>query len=189
MTEDNKRFVLEATLPGKETPLEQDAKAATNDEKTMSVQQALRLYPKAAAWSILFSSAVAMEGYDIVLIASFFAFPPFNQKFGHPVPGKEGKYGVSASWQSGLSNGARVGEILGLTLNGIVAEKYGARKTMIFALLAMVAFIFIPFFAQNIETLQVAAILLGKCAGVLREWTCLVLVSTTCRAWTPTILS
>ena len=96
---------------------------------------------------------------DIVLIASFFAFPPFNRKFG--VEYEPGKYQVTAPWQSGLSNGARVGEILGLLINGIVAERYGYRLTMIGSLIAMIAFVFIPFFAQNIETLLAGTVLMG----------------------------
>jgi hypothetical protein len=89
---------------------------------------------------------------DTVLISSFFAFPPFNKKFG--VEYQPGKFQVTAPWQSGLSNGARVGEILGLLINGVVAERYGYRFTMIGSLLAMIGFIFIPFFAQNIETVR-----------------------------------
>ncbi|KAK4496491.1 hypothetical protein PRZ48_012471 [Zasmidium cellare] len=128
-----------------------DAKDATEKEHHMTLRQALKLYPKAIAWSIFLSSAVAMEGYDIVLIASFFAFPPFTKQFGELQP--NGKYQVTAPWQSALSNGARVGEILGLTINGIVAERYGYRKTMIGTLIAMIAFIFVLFFAKDIGTL------------------------------------
>jgi SP family general alpha glucoside:H+ symporter-like MFS transporter len=96
---------------------------------------------------------------DTVLISSFFAFPPFNKKFG--VEYEPGKYQVTAPWQSGLSNGARIGEILGLLINGIVAERYGYRFTMIASLIAMIAFIFIPFFAQNVETLVAGTVLMG----------------------------
>ena len=96
---------------------------------------------------------------DTVLISSFFAFPPFNRKFG--VEYAPGKFQVTAPWQSGLSNGARVGEILGLLINGIVAERYGYRFTMIGSLIAMIAFIFIPFFAQNVETLVAGTVLMG----------------------------
>jgi len=135
----------------------------------MTLREGIRKYPKAIAWSLLLSLAVAMEGYDTVLIASFFAFPPFNEKFG--VEYEPGKYQVTAPWQSGLSNGARVGEIFGLLLNGIVAERYGYRLTMIGSLIAMVAFIFIPFFAQNIETLVAGTVLMGIPWGVFQTLT------------------
>ncbi|KAL3424482.1 sugar porter family MFS transporter [Phlyctema vagabunda] len=149
--------------------LSSDAKDATDREHAMTLREAVKLYKKAIGWSVLLSAAVAMEGYDIVLIASFFAFPPFTKKFGKLQP--DGTYQVPAPWQAGLANGARVGEIMGLTLNGIVSERYGYRKTMIMSLVAMIAFIFIPVFAQNIQTLQAAAVLMGIPWGVFQTLT------------------
>ncbi|EME44490.1 hypothetical protein DOTSEDRAFT_72086 [Dothistroma septosporum NZE10] len=146
-----------------------DAKDATDKEHAMSLREAIRLYPKAIAWSMFLSSAVAMEGFQLVLIASFFAFPPFTRKFGELQP--DGSYEVTASWQSALSNGARVGEILGLTLNGIIAERYGYRMTIIGTLVLMIAFIFILVFAQNIGTLMAGEILMGIPWGVFQTLT------------------
>lgn len=40
----------------------------------MGVWEAVKLYPKAVAWSVLVSTALIMEGYDLVVIGSFFAF-------------------------------------------------------------------------------------------------------------------
>jgi SP family general alpha glucoside:H+ symporter-like MFS transporter len=101
-----------------------------------------------------------MEGYDVVLLGSFYALPQFNQKYGVYDEGT-GKYIISAPWQAGLSNGAQVGEIIGLALNGWASERFGYRKTMIVSLSLMICFIFIPFFAHNIETLLVAEIFQG----------------------------
>ncbi len=101
-----------------------------------------------------------MEGYDVVLLSSFYALPQFNQRYGVQLP--DGSYTIPASWKSGLSNGAQCGEILGLFINGIVSEKFGYRRTMIVSLAMMIAFIFIPFFAHNVQTLLAAEILCGK---------------------------
>ena len=150
--------------------LSSEAKVATEAEHAMSLRQAIKLYPKAVAWSILLSAAVAMEGYDLVLISSFFAYPSFTKKYGELKKGGK-SYQVAAPWQAGLSDGARVGEILGLLLNGIVSERFGFRKTMIGTLAFLTALIFIPFFAQNIETLQVAEILMGIPWGVFQTLT------------------
>lgn len=38
-----------------------------------------------------------------------------------------GAYEVPASWQTGLVNGAQAGEIVGLFINGYVAERFGYR--------------------------------------------------------------
>ncbi|CAI7657198.1 unnamed protein product [Penicillium pancosmium] len=128
-------------------------KEATQREHNMSISTAFRLYSKAVSWSIILSTAVIMEGYDLLLIFSFFAFEPWTKKYGKLQPG--GTYALSAAWQSGLNNGASVGEIIGLLLNGFVAEKFGYRKTMIGALFLTILFIFIPFFAPNVEVLQI----------------------------------
>lgn len=83
-----------------------------------------------------------MEGYDLVMINSFYAQPQFNKKVGK-YTGPEsriavsndlcvlmtsfpsqygtlnpatGEYGLSAAWQSGLSNAVQVGSIIGVGL-------------------------------------------------------------------------
>lgn len=150
--------------------LSSEAKLATEAEHNMSIRDAIKRYPKAVAWSILFSTAIIMEGYDIVLVTAFFAYPSFQKKFGEPV--KNGtSYQVTAPWQSGLSNGARVGEIIGLFINGLLAEMFGMKRTMIVTLAVLCGFIFISFFAQNIQTLLVAEIFMGIPWGVFQTLT------------------
>lgn len=130
-----------------------DAQKATEAEHSMTLMQGLKAYPKAVGWSILLSTCIVMEGFDLVLINSLFGLPAFQKKFGFQTA--DGTYQVSAPWQTGLSNGALVGEILGLFVAGIVADKYGFKKTMIGALMMVTCFIFIVFFAQNITMLLV----------------------------------
>lgn len=100
-----------------------------------------------------------MTGFDIVLLGSFYGLPQFNQKFGVQLP--DGSYTVTAAWQAGLSNGAKCGEIIGLAINGWAMERFGCRKTMITALSWTVAMIFLPVFAQNVETILAGQILMG----------------------------
>lgn len=47
------------------------AKAATAKEQSMTLLEGIRLYPKAIGWSILISTCIVMEGYDISLINNF----------------------------------------------------------------------------------------------------------------------
>jgi MFS transporter, SP family, general alpha glucoside:H+ symporter len=164
-----------------------EAKFATAQEHQMSLWQGIKLYPKAIGWSVLLSTAIIMEGYgknqpvlclprlhmlteniDVVLLGSFYAYPSFNAKYGQNI---DGTYQLTAAWQAGLSNGVNVGEILGLFVNGIVSERYGYRKTMIVSLIATIAFIFISFFSQNLQTLLVGEILLGIPLGVFQTLT------------------
>ena len=78
----------------------------------MTLLEGVRLYPKALGWAALISLCCAMAGYDIALIGNYYAFPPFNRKYGELQP--DGTYQVAAKWQSGISNAAQCGEIIGL---------------------------------------------------------------------------
>ncbi|KAJ7495490.1 MFS transporter [Mycena latifolia] len=146
-----------------------NAKSATDREHEMSLLQGLRLYPKAVAWSLLISTCIAMEGYDVCLLSNFYAFPQFNRKYGEQLA--DGSYQVPARWQSGLSNGANVGEILGLFLNGWVSERFGYRRTVMCCLVAIIGFTAIFFTAKDVVSLQIAEVLCGIPWGVFQTLT------------------
>ena len=147
----------------------EESRDATNTEKQMGFAQAMKLYPKAVAWSIGLSMAIIMEGYDIVLLANFFGIQAFNEKFGTLNP--DGTYGISSAWKSALTNGAYIGEIIGLTATGWLQSRIGYRKTMIIALVLVICFIFLTFFAANIEMLLVGEILCGIPWGAFQTLT------------------
>jgi SP family general alpha glucoside:H+ symporter-like MFS transporter len=109
--------------------LASEAKHASDAEHNMSLLTAIKTYPKAIGWSVLLSSTLIMEGYDLALLGSLYASPVFNKRFGTQNP-TTGKYAVSAAWQSGLSNGARAGEIIGLILAGWTADRFGEWITL-----------------------------------------------------------
>lgn len=140
--------------------LSHEAQQGANSEHTMSLMKAIKLYPKAIAWSILLSSTLIMEGYDLALLGSLYASPEFNKKYGTYSVDKE-KWQISAAWQSGLSNGARAGEIFGLIIAGWVSDRYGYKMTTIGSLIFMICFIFILVFAPNLKVLVVGEILCG----------------------------
>lgn len=77
------------------TKVIQNAKAATDKERSMTLLQGIRLYPKAVMWSVLISTCIVMEGYDISLVNNFYAFPQFNRKYGEMLA--DGSYQVSAA--------------------------------------------------------------------------------------------
>ncbi|KAK4139234.1 uncharacterized protein C8A04DRAFT_33284, partial [Dichotomopilus funicola] len=137
----------------------QGAKTATEKEQKMTLLQGIKLYPKAIAWSILISTCIVMEGYDVCLINNFYAFPQFNKKYGERLP--SGDWEVTAPWQAGLSNGANVGELIGLLINGWVSERFGYRWTVIVCLMLINAWTALFFTAQNVQTLLAAEILCG----------------------------
>lgn len=71
-----------------------NARAATEKEHRMSLWQGIKTYPKAVGWSLLISTCIAMEGYDISLVNNFYAFPQFNRKYGELTA--DGSYQVPA---------------------------------------------------------------------------------------------
>lgn len=72
-------------------------------EAKMGLWKRLKMYPQAAAWSVLLSSTVIMEGYDTSLIRSLFACSAFAQKYGGVLI--DGKWQIPTAWQTGLQNG------------------------------------------------------------------------------------
>jgi MFS transporter, SP family, general alpha glucoside:H+ symporter len=48
-----------------------NARLATDKEHKMTLWQGIKLYPKAVGWSLLISTCIAMEGYDVCLLSNF----------------------------------------------------------------------------------------------------------------------
>lgn len=136
-----------------------EAAAAVENEQNLGIIASFKLYKKACLWSVFLSSCIVMEGFDMTLINNLYAYPPFKRAYGVEQP--DGSFELTAAWQSGLSNGALCGQILGLFLNGIIADRFGYRKTIIGALCGCVCFIFIIFFSQNLTQLLIGEILIG----------------------------
>lgn len=71
------------------------AQKATDDEHAMGLREGLRKYPKAVFWSIWFSSALIMEGFDHSFVSGFMAFPAFQRRYG--VLTTNGSYQIPAN--------------------------------------------------------------------------------------------
>ncbi|PWZ03711.1 general substrate transporter [Testicularia cyperi] len=147
-----------------------DAAEATKAQENMSLKQALRTYPRAIGFSLILSLAVVMEGYDTMLLGNFFAQPAFARKYGN-CSEITGECEIPAKWQTGLMNGSQVGSIIGLQITGIASERFGYRPTILVALILMTAFIFIPFFAPNLEILLLGQVLQGLPWGCFQTLT------------------
>lgn len=145
------------------------AEAATAREKEMGVWKAIKTYPTAICYSMALSLCLIMEGYDTSLTNNFFALPQFRQRFGQALP--NGDYQLTSGWMSGLQNGTQVGQILGLMVAGLIAERFGYKKTIIGALLVLIGFIFLFFFATHIGMLLAGGILCGIPWGAFQTLT------------------
>jgi MFS transporter, SP family, general alpha glucoside:H+ symporter len=143
-----------------QTTLFDEAQEATNQEKDLTLWQALRLYPKAVFWSVVMSTSIIMEAYDTMLLGNLFALPAFQQRYGTPT--SSGGYEISSPWQSGLSNGGTCGQLIGLLIAGHVSERLGFPRTVMLGLATVAALIFITFFAPSLAVLEVGQILFGE---------------------------
>lgn len=143
--------------------LTQDAQNATNAEHSLTVRHALKIYPKALFWSISVSTAIVMLGYDTSLLSTFFAYPSFQRKYGE----KFGDgYQVPSRWQAALANSTTVGVVVGLLGIGWMVDKFGYRRVSLVSYVMMAAFVFIPFFAPNVQVLLAGEIMCGIPWGI-----------------------
>ena len=110
-------------------------------EHKMGLWEAMKIYPGAITWSVLLSTAIIMEGYDIVLIGNLMGQPSFQQYYG-TYRGEELGYQISAPWQSGIGNATACGTIFGAFANGWLTQRFGYRKTLLYSLAAVTGFIF-----------------------------------------------
>lgn len=97
-------------------------------------------------------------------MSSFFGYPSFQQKYGELTA--EGTYELAGRWQSALGAASSCGLIIGNFMNGYLTEKFGHRMVILVSLVVMSAFIFITFFAKNVETLVIGQVFCGIPWGV-----------------------
>ncbi|KAL2127905.1 hypothetical protein VTI74DRAFT_10004 [Chaetomium olivicolor] len=136
-------------------------------DRKLTIRQALKKYKKAVAWAMLLSTSLVMEGYDLVIITSFYGQSQFKQRFGDFDP-DIGEKLITPAWQSGLSNSALVGQLAGLLVNAYAQDRFGACKTMMFFMVWMALTIFIPAFAPSLSVLAWGESMCGISWGVFQ---------------------
>lgn len=165
-------LVCEIEHKSAEAEHESKADAGTRAEKAMSVQDALRKWPKAILWSFIFGTTIIVEGYDQALLGSFWGYPEFQKQFGryaeitHGERRGEWEYQVSAKWQSIVSGGICLTAMMGVLIGGYGAQRFGYRPTFIGALSAILICVFGLFFSKNMPTLLAAELCIGIPYGV-----------------------
>ncbi|KAH3680204.1 hypothetical protein WICMUC_000469 [Wickerhamomyces mucosus] len=140
------------------------AKIGTEDEHNLTIGEAIKYHKASILWSMVFSATIIMEGYDNSLMTSFFAYPAFAKKYGYLTD--IGDYQLSGSWQVALGTGSSVGSFIGVVANGYLTERWGHRNVILVSLVFMAGFIFIPFFAPNVNALVAGQVLCGLPWGV-----------------------
>lgn len=88
--------------------------------------------------------------------------PAFQRDFGYKY---EGEYIISAAWQTGLSMGNPIGQVVGALAAGYPMEWYGRKKTFTACVIAVGGLVFIQFFARSLKVLLVGELLGGLVLG------------------------
>ncbi|KAK1921908.1 trehalose transport-related protein [Papiliotrema laurentii] len=148
-----------------------DAAQADRVEHKQTIREAFHVHKKAIFWSMALSGALIMEGYDVVVIGSFYGQPNFLKRFGVEAPGSTNGYVIPAQWQSALSNGSSAGGIIGLLVNGWAADRFGPKIVMMTATVALTCFIFLFAFANSLTMLVIAEVFCGIPWGIFQTLT------------------
>jgi SP family general alpha glucoside:H+ symporter-like MFS transporter len=145
--------------------LNNEAHEANAQEHSVGLMEGLKTYRRAAFWAIIISASIIMEGYDVTLISSFYGYPRFRERYGEYLDEENG-YQISASWQQRFQAIGAVANIVGALFNGWATARWGHRRVLMVSLVWLAAFIFMTFFAPNIDILLAGAIMCGVAWGV-----------------------
>ena len=140
----------------------EEAREATDREHNLAFFEAVKLYPTAVGWSIFFSLGIIMTAFDPQLLGNLYATPAFQRDFGYLY---EGEYIISAPWQTGLSMGSPIGQVVGAFAAAFPMEWFGRKKTFGACVIISAGFTFIQFFARSLPVLLVGELLGGLILG------------------------
>ncbi|KAI1851754.1 hypothetical protein JX266_003216 [Neoarthrinium moseri] len=135
---------------------------AVHQEHHLGFVEAVKLYPTAVGWSAFVSIGVVMLAFDPQLLGNLYATPQFQRDFGYEY---EGEYIISAPWQTGLSMGNPVGQVVGALISAYPMDKFGRKYTFAACVVLTASLVFIQFFARSLEVLLVGELLGGLVLG------------------------
>ncbi|KAI0508290.1 sugar porter family MFS transporter [Xylaria bambusicola] len=170
-------LLASTTSTSTETMRNQDSKASTDfepaDEQALSeaIEQehaltfweAVSLYPTAVGWSMFVSIGVIMLAFDPQIVGNMFAIPQFKKDFGIEHP--NGEFVIPARWQTGLSLGNPLGQVVGALFSAYPMELFGRKWTFFGCVSLTAGLVFIQFFARSLEVLLVGELLGGLVLG------------------------
>ncbi|KAF3760013.1 putative maltose permease [Cryphonectria parasitica EP155] len=135
---------------------------AIQAEHELTFREACRLYPAAIGWSAFVSLGVIMLAFDPQLLGNLYATPQFCRDFGYLY---NGEYIISAPWQTGLSMGNPVGQVVGALFAAYPMDLFGRKYTFGACVALTGCLVFIQFFARSLPVLLVGELLGGLVLG------------------------
>lgn len=138
------------------------AALAIQAEHDLTFLQACRLYPSAILWSAFVSLGIIMAAFDPQLVGNLYATPQFQRDFGYEY---DGGYIVSAAWQTGLSMGSPLGQVVGALFAAYPMDMFGRKRTFGACVVLTGCLVFIQFFARTLPVLLVGELIGGLVLG------------------------
>ncbi|KAI0484517.1 general substrate transporter [Xylariaceae sp. FL0804] len=135
---------------------------AVQQEHALTFREAVRLYPTAVGWSAFVSIGVIMLAFDPQIIGNMYAMPQFKKDFGYE---SNGEWNISAAWQTGLSMGNPIGQIVGALFSAYPMELFGRKRTFFGCIVLTAGLVFVQFFARSLRALLVGELLGGLVLG------------------------
>ncbi|KZL66011.1 maltose permease (alpha glucoside transporter) [Colletotrichum tofieldiae] len=135
-------------------------------EHNLTFSQAVKLYPAAIGWSAFVSLGVIMLAFDPQLLGNLYATPQFQRDFGYEYEGSVILTYPGAAWQTGLSMGNPVGQVVGALFAAYPMDWFGRRLTFATCVVLTAGIVFIQFFARSLPVLLVGELLGGLVLGM-----------------------
>lgn len=107
---------------------------------------------------VLSSVLTHIPSFDPQLLGNLYATPAFQRDFGYQY---NGEWIISAPWQTGLSMGSPIGQVVGAFFASYPMEWFGRKKTFGSCVVVTAGFVFIQFFARSLPVLLVGELLGG----------------------------
>lgn len=141
----------------------QELTEAIRAEQDLSFIEAVKIYPKAIGWSAFVSMGVIMLAFDPQLLGNLYSMPQFQRDFGYLY---QGEYIIDAAWQTALSMGNPVGQVVGALFAAFPMERYGRKNTYAACVVLVAGLVFIQFFSRDIRLLLAGELLAGLVLGM-----------------------
>ena len=114
----------------------------------------------------MIKALLTIDSFDPQLLGNLYATPAFQRDFGYQY---NGEWIISAPWQTGLSMGSPIGQVVGAFCASYPMEWFGRKKTFGACVIISSGFTFIQFFARSLPVL-LAGELLGGLVWLLLTW-------------------
>ncbi|RAK91730.1 MFS general substrate transporter [Aspergillus costaricaensis CBS 115574] len=134
------------------------AHAANAADHALTWWKAIFKYRKAVFWACIFSFTLTMQSADATSTTSFYGQTQFKERFGTV---DNGVLEISAKWQTGIQQAMAVGELIGLAIAGILADRLGWKPILSGMMVWLTGSLFLFAFAQNLGMMVAAMVLCG----------------------------